>query len=131
MGNVVQLQRNKTETKFSNVTGALEELTNYIKILESKNDDLQEQNEKLRGVNPCTKMFDELPDILTAQNIADHLHISRYTAYQFLKISPDHGGIKSFEVGKSVRCEKSDFAHWLKEQKEKKAHGVRSQAREK
>lgn len=127
MGNVVQLPKSQ-EVKISDALG---ELTNYIKVLERQNNALEEEVSKLKEINPFTKMFDGLPDILTAQHIADYLHVSRYTAYQYLKISPEYGGIKSFETGRSVRCMKSDFADWLIAQKEKKAHGVRKNAREK
>lgn len=126
MGEVIQMRKDETK-----VTNALDELMNYIKSLEAKVNTLIAENEKLKEVNPFTKEFDALPDVLVAEDIARYLRKSRYTVYEYLKISPEHGGIKSFEAGRSIRCMKSDFAQWLIDQKEKKAHGVRKNAREK
>lgn len=59
------------------------------------------------------KTFDELPDILTAQDIADYLKISRRRIYELLQINVEHGGIPNFEVGISKRVMKGDFNDWL------------------
>jgi len=54
-----------------------------------------------------------LPDILTAQDIASHLRISRKRVYELMQMSPKHGGIPCFSVGKSRRVERNDFERWL------------------
>lgn len=63
--------------------------------------------------------YDELPEIMTAQNIADYLGISRKTVYKLLEIAPAVGGIPRFNIGASKRVDKIDFKHWLDEQKGK------------
>ena len=125
MGDVVEMK--KRETKISD---ALEEIIKYVKILEQKNSDLKAENDLLKAGNPYTKSLDSLPDVLVAQDIANYLHISRYRAYEYLKISPQYGGILSFETGRSIRCMKADFVEWLNNQKNQKAHGIRKNARE-
>lgn len=124
MGKVVRLPKSEV-----NVVAALEELADYITFLQDKNAALENENKMLKKASPNTKDLDALPDILTAQDIANYLRISRYTAYQYLKMSPEHGGIKSFETGRSVRCRKIDFVEWLELEQERKAHSVRKNMR--
>jgi excisionase family DNA binding protein len=57
--------------------------------------------------------MEELPNILTAQDIATFLRIGRKRVYELMQLSPTHGGIPSFSVGKSRRVEKKDFLRWL------------------
>ena len=66
------------------------------------------------------KRLNELPDILTAQHIADYLTISRRRVYELFQISPEHGGIPNFEIGASKRVVKEDFMRWIERMKEKK-----------
>jgi hypothetical protein len=66
------------------------------------------------------KHIDQLPEILTAQHIADYLTISRRRVYELFKLNPDYGGIPSFDIGNSKRAEKQDFVHWIEAQKRKK-----------
>jgi len=61
---------------------------------------------------------DNLPHILTAQEIADFLRIGRKRVYELLDLSPDHGGIPSFNVGRSRRVEREEFRRWLDRRKE-------------
>ncbi|ART74836.1 hypothetical protein B4U37_01685 [Sutcliffiella horikoshii] len=56
---------------------------------------------------------EELPAILTAQNIADYLKISRRRVYELFQISEEAGGIKCFEIGLTKRVEVEDFFAWL------------------
>ena len=67
-------------------------------------------DEERRRFNQC---LENLPDILTAQHIADYLGISRKRVYEFFQIKPDYGGIKSFDIGYSKRARKTDFLRWL------------------
>lgn len=58
---------------------------------------------------------DELPDILTAQHIADYLTISRRRVYELFKLKPEYGGIPNFDIGFSKRVKKIDFFAWIDE----------------
>jgi excisionase family DNA binding protein len=60
----------------------------------------------------------DLPSILTAQDIADYLRIGRKRVYELMDLSPKHGGIPTFSVGRSRRVEKADFLRWIAERKE-------------
>lgn len=62
--------------------------------------------------------LDEMPEILTAQNIADYLGISRKRVYELFQIKPEHGGIPNFDIGYSRRVRKKDFVAWI----DKKVH---------
>ena len=63
--------------------------------------------------------MNDLPYILTPQDIADFLHISRKRVYELLDLSPEYGGIPSFRVGpRGRRVEKPDFIQWLAKRKE-------------
>lgn len=57
--------------------------------------------------------LDELPEIITAQHIADYLRISRRRVYELFKIHPDHGGILNFDIGFSKRVKKEDLIKWI------------------
>lgn len=58
-----------------------------------------------------------MPSILTAQDIADYLRISRKRVYELMQIPEEHGGIPCFNIGKSRRVELVDFERWVKRQK--------------
>lgn len=70
---------------------------------------LEELRAELNGTPQYTEPIpDDLPDILTPQLIADFLHISRKRVYEMMDLSPEHGGIPSFRVGRrGRRVEKS------------------------
>lgn len=58
--------------------------------------------------------IDELPEVLTAKHIAEHLHISKARVYELLRLSPSAGGIPSFKFGKSCRATKEKYLKWIK-----------------
>lgn len=62
-----------------------------------------------------------LPEILTAQNIADYLSISRRRVYELFQLKPNYGGIPNFEIGLSKRVDKNDFMAWIEAKKQAKA----------
>ncbi|GGE56038.1 hypothetical protein GCM10011391_38800 [Pullulanibacillus camelliae] len=66
------------------------------------------------------KTFKELPEILTAQDIATYLGISRRRVYELFQLHPEHGGIVNFDIGFSKRVQKEDFYQWMQDQKKKK-----------
>lgn len=66
---------------------------------------------------------DDLPEILTAQDIANYLRISRGSVYELLKLKPEHGGITNIAIGLSKRVEKKDFIKWIEDRKQEKTRG--------
>lgn len=65
--------------------------------------------------------LDSLSDILTAQDIASYLKISRGSVYDLFKLNPEQGGIPSIAIGLSKRVEKVDFLLWIKSKKKEKS----------
>lgn len=63
----------------------------------------------------------ELPEILTAQHIANYLGISRGKIYSLFQAMPTAGGIPNFAVGTSKRVDKKDFLMWIEARKGEKA----------
>ncbi|MFD3268531.1 helix-turn-helix domain-containing protein [Paenibacillus dendritiformis] len=59
------------------------------------------------------KRIEDLPDILTPQQVADYLGISRKKVYELCQVNPDLGGLISFSIGKSRKIEKSTLLIWL------------------
>lgn len=51
--------------------------------------------------------------ILTAQDIADWLRISRRRVYELMDLKPEFGGIPNFSVGTSRRVLKEDLETWV------------------
>lgn len=63
--------------------------------------------------------MNDLPNILTAQDIAKFLRVGPKVVYELMNLPPAHGGIPSFRVGRrGKRVEKADFLRWLAERKE-------------
>lgn len=65
--------------------------------------------------------MEELPKILTAQDIAKYLRVSRGSVYELMKLNPSSGGIPSFDIGLSKRVERKDFLDWVESRKREKA----------
>ncbi|MDQ0221365.1 DNA-binding protein [Peribacillus cavernae] len=61
--------------------------------------------------------MESLPNILTAQHIADYLGISRRRVYELMQISEEAGGIRCFSIGLSKRVDKEDFFQWIEMKK--------------
>jgi excisionase family DNA binding protein len=68
--------------------------------------------------------IDELSEILTAQDIADYLGISRRRVYELFQLKPTAGGIPNLEIGTSKRVEKKDFIKWIEVRKNEKANSI-------
>ncbi|MEK4113258.1 helix-turn-helix domain-containing protein [Paenibacillus sp. FSL M7-1414] len=60
----------------------------------------------------------EMPDILSAQLIANYLGLSRSTVYSLFDVKPESGGIPNFTIGISRKVDKRDFFSWLDQKKE-------------
>ncbi len=72
----------------------------------------------MKEANPYENIStDELPDVLTAQHVAAHLHLSRRHVYELFRTSTAIGGIKTFSIGKTVRTYKTDYLDWLDQHK--------------
>ncbi|QEK13747.1 helix-turn-helix domain-containing protein (plasmid) [Crassaminicella thermophila] len=57
--------------------------------------------------------FDDLPDILTADIMAEFLKLSKRRVYELMDISVEAGGIPKLQIGRSKRVIKTDFIKWL------------------
>ena len=69
--------------------------------------------------------LDDMPDILTAQNIADYLGISRRRVYELFRMPVETGGIPNFDIGFSKRVEKKDFIRWIEARKQEKSEQLK------
>jgi excisionase family DNA binding protein len=66
----------------------------------------------------------DLPEILTAREIADYLTISRRRVYELFQLHPEQGGIPNFDIGFSKRVQKEDFVKWIHERKVEKQKNI-------
>lgn len=57
--------------------------------------------------------LEELSDILTPQQVADYLGISRRGIYEFCLLNPTDGGLPSFTVGASRKIKKTSLIDWI------------------
>jgi hypothetical protein len=69
-------------------------------------------------------VLESLPEVITAQHIADYLIISRRRVYELFQTLPKAGGIPNFDIGASKRVKKTDFVHWIEERKQEKAQSI-------
>ena len=61
--------------------------------------------------------FRELPEILSAQHIADYLGISRKKVYELFQKNNSNGGIPNFSIGATRRVDKIDLLKWIEKLK--------------
>lgn len=59
------------------------------------------------------KSLEQYPEIMTAANISDYLHISRRRVYELLQLPPANGGIPCIVIGITKRVRKDSFIDWL------------------
>ncbi|OMF47753.1 hypothetical protein [Paenibacillus amylolyticus] len=61
--------------------------------------------------------LEELPEIMTPQEIADYMGLDRYAVYEMMKIPKHLGGMPNFPLGNGKRPHKRtlkrDFVAWL------------------
>ncbi|GIP60601.1 helix-turn-helix domain-containing protein [Paenibacillus woosongensis] len=57
----------------------------------------------------------DLPNNLTAKEIHLYTNIRLRTVYDLMNKSPEHGGIPSFRVGKSIFSNREEFLLWWDE----------------
>jgi Helix-turn-helix domain len=65
--------------------------------------------------------LEELPPVLSAQDISDYLHISRNSVYELFRIPPSNGGIPVISIGLTKRVRKENFVTWVKQQEKRMA----------
>lgn len=65
-----------------------------------------------------TTTIESLPQVLTAQHIADYLILARNTVYELFQLPPERGGIPNFRVGNSRRVMKTDLTQWIDAQRQ-------------
>jgi excisionase family DNA binding protein len=65
--------------------------------------------------------LDDMPQVITAQHIADYLVLARNTVYELYDTPIEMGGIPNMRIGNSRRTLKKDFIEWmeLKKQEQK------------
>lgn len=64
------------------------------------------------------RALDDLPDIITADILANFLHLSKRRVYELMDINPEYGGIPKVQIGRSKRVFKPDFIKWLDQRRE-------------
>ena len=79
---------------------------------------LNDSEHEMSAVTKERKTLRSLPDVLTANDIAKYMSISRSTVYELFRINEDYGGIPNFSVGNSRRAMKSDFLDWIEKRKQ-------------
>lgn len=61
--------------------------------------------------------MENLPEVLTAEDIAGYLRINIRRVYDNLKLTPGAGGIPHVRLGKQMRIQKADFIAWMDKQR--------------
>lgn len=56
-------------------------------------------------------MLDNLPEVVTVQELAEFVKISESTIWRHIK----NGDLKALKIGKNVRIEKAEVIKWAKE----------------
>lgn len=68
--------------------------------------------------------LEDLPELMTPQEIADYMELDRWTVYQMMKIPRDKGGIPNFPLSDaknaSKRTVKRDFIHWIEQKSQRR-----------
>lgn len=90
----------------------LEQAAELVRRQAEENEALRLKEQEHEQARRKYGMLADLPDVLTAKEIAAFLRINQNTVYEMFKA----GKIKSFgggANGKSIRCMKVDFIEWL------------------
>lgn len=111
---VISVSIELSEQLISSITESVIDLLNNKRLTEV-NESLVAFRES--NVDSSHKELESLPDIITPQQVANYLQISRKSVYELLSLNPDHGGISSFKIGNSRRVERVDFEDWLRKKR--------------
>lgn len=57
--------------------------------------------------------FEDLSDVLKAEDISEFLGMSKNKVYELMRINPNAGGIPTLRIGRNVRVLKADLIEWL------------------
>ena len=90
----------------------LEQAAELVRRQAEENEALRLKEQEHEQAHRKYGMLADLPDVITAKEIAAFLRINQNTVYEMFKA----GKIKSFgggANGKSIRCMKVDFIEWL------------------
>lgn len=90
----------------------LEQAAELVRRQAEENEALRLKEQEHEQARRKYGMLADLPDVITAKEIAAFLRINQNTVYEMFKA----GKIKSFgggANGKSIRCMKVDFIEWL------------------
>lgn len=100
------------ETTYKDLASLLERAAELVRQQAKENEALRERDRAREADRMKYGMLADLPDVLTAKEIAIFLRVNPTTVYEMFRC----GKIKSFGGGvngKSIRCMKTDFIEWL------------------
>ena len=108
---------------YKDLAELLERAADLVRKQEEENEALRRKEQEHEQARQQYGMLADLPDVLTAKEVAAFLRIHPNTVYEMAKA----GKIKSFgggANGKSIRFMKSDFIDWLNSEREQSTHGA-------
>ncbi|MDL2280358.1 hypothetical protein LJC10_00695 [Selenomonadales bacterium OttesenSCG-928-I06] len=106
-----------------NIADLLLQAANQISGMQTEIEQLKTELELLQP----NSEFDKLPDILTAEMVANYLKISSAAVRDLFKIAPECGGIEAFKLftkGKDLRCKKDALKRYLEARESTNAKGA-------
>lgn len=102
------------------LTEIMAELSAHVEQVEAENRELHAELKAIEDARRKHGQLADMPDVLTAQEIATYLRISKQTVYDIMRKPVELGGLPSFGGGdsrRSIRCLKTDFMEWLESQR--------------
>ena len=109
---------------YGELAALLEKAAELVRKQAEENEALKAREAEREAARRKGGMLADLPDVITAKEIAAFLRVNPGTVYEMFKA----GKIKSFgggANGKSIRCMKVDFIDWL--DRERDGGGRRAQ----
>ena len=97
---------------YGELAALLEKAAELVRKQAEENEALKAREAEREAARRKWGMLADLPDVITAKEIAMFLRVNPTTVYEMFKC----GKIKSFgggANGKSIRCMKTDFIAWL------------------
>ena len=102
---------------YGELAALLEKAAELVRKQAEENEALKAREAEREAARRKWGMLADLPDVITAKEIAAFLRVNPGTVYEMFKA----GKIKSFgggANGKSIRCMKVDFIDWLDRERE-------------
>lgn len=109
---------------YGELAALLEKAAELVRKQAEENEALKAREAEREAARRKWGMLVDLPDVMTAKEVAAFLRVNPNTVYEMFKA----GKIKSFgggANGKSIRCMKVDFIDWL--DRERDGGGRRAQ----